>query len=151
MACGFVEVAAGLAFVAAVPKEVAAQDEGNQDDGARWLERRPAAERGGAREERISGDSGRRGRWRPKEEREGALFIGMGARCSNNFKKNPENNITLKINRGGDQSAGVSANELRLMEMVTVVDGTTWAEGREGYEAGAQPCKSSAAAAAMGE
>jgi hypothetical protein len=41
-----------------------------------WL---PAAEREGARGEKVSGDGGERERWRPKEEREGALYIAMGA------------------------------------------------------------------------
>nr|BAD46503.1 hypothetical protein [Oryza sativa Japonica Group]BAD46533.1 hypothetical protein [Oryza sativa Japonica Group] len=53
MACGFAEEAAGLALVAAVPKEVAAPDDGNQGDahggwsGCRQRREKAAAGRGG--------------------------------------------------------------------------------------------------------
>uniref|UniRef100_A0A0E0G656 Uncharacterized protein n=1 Tax=Oryza nivara TaxID=4536 RepID=A0A0E0G656_ORYNI len=73
---------AGVELDFAEPREVAALTGDGRGDGARRLERRPEVEREGARGESVSGDDGDRERWRPKEEKERALYIAMGAQGS---------------------------------------------------------------------
>jgi hypothetical protein len=76
---GFGEVKDDLLLLLTNPTAAAAT-EGDQGRRRRRLKRRPATEREGARGESDSGDCGERERWRPKEGREGALYIAMGAR-----------------------------------------------------------------------
>lgn len=61
-----------------MPKEVAALDEGNQGRRQQRLKRRLVAEREGGCGEEVCSDGGARERLQPKEEREGALYIGTG-------------------------------------------------------------------------
>jgi hypothetical protein len=73
-------MAAGLALDLAEPRKEAAKTEDGQGDGEMRLERRPAVDREGERGGGARSDGGERERWRPKEETEGTLFIGMGKR-----------------------------------------------------------------------
>ena len=74
------EPAAGLALDLAEPREVAAQEGDGRGGGKRRLEQLPVAEREGEHGDGATSDGIERERWRPKEEREGTLFIAMGER-----------------------------------------------------------------------
>ena len=80
MGFGAKQPVAEVALTLAKLREATALTGDGRGDGARRLERRPEVEREGERGERVSGGGRRRRRWRPKEERLGALYIAMGGR-----------------------------------------------------------------------